>query len=58
LEKKGEIEDLIANKPFHSIKVNDANYVPITNRYVKTITFRGAKYIPVYDAPSEIDHLQ
>jgi hypothetical protein len=51
LKKKVEIEDAIANKPFHSIRVNNANYVPITNRYVKTITFRGVKYIPVYDAP-------
>jgi hypothetical protein len=40
------------NNPTHVIKINGENYVPITNRTVKPVTFDGAKYVPVYTAPA------
>jgi len=53
LTKKAESEEVIENKPTHSIKVNSQNYVPITNKYVKPISYNGVKYIPVYVASSD-----
>ena len=41
------------NNPTHVIKINGDNYVPITNRTAKPVTFDGVKYIPVYTAPAE-----
>ena len=58
MTKKAESEEVIENKPTHSIKVNNQNYVPITNKYVKPISYNGVKYIPVYVAPSDTQSLK
>jgi hypothetical protein len=51
--KKKEIE----NFPTHVIKVNNVDYVPITNKILKPVEFNGIKYIPVYSAPENKVHL-
>ena len=56
-EELDALKKEIENFPTHVIKVNNIDYVPVTNKALKPVDFNGIKYIPVYTAPKDKIHL-